>query len=454
MPKLRKFRIIRRIAGLFALSSLLVATAPQALEAQELFRPASAEQQAAAEGNGGARAFAKRSAIVQLDALTLARHLLPAGSDTAGDRAERSARLDGRVTLRIFPDVAVTLRRNHVEAAQDGGISWIGDVVGHAPGYGLLIINRGQITGQVQVGQRTITIDHVQGLVHRISDIDTAAMPPEAPPRRDPRVRSEAPAGGAAGAAEANVNIDVLVIVTDRAVAAPGNINTQVAQAFSLANLAHRNSATGVTLRRVGLYQVGYNETTRGFEQSLNDLTSSPSVQQLRNQLAADQVVLIRIRGDACGIAWSTVTSSRAYSVVDLACIPGHTFAHELAHNMGALHDRFGMRPQTFPNSQFRFGYVNLQARRRTVLAYNNLCVANGFNCTRIPYFSAPRVVGGVRIGIAAGQSGAADNTRVIVGSKTFVSQYRRRTGSAPELAPAAFPLPTIELGYHDDADE
>jgi hypothetical protein len=57
-------------------------------------------------------------------------------------------------------------------------------------------------------------------------------------------------------------------------------------------------------------------------------------------QYGADLVAMVTSDNDVCGIAWLFNNNARyGYSVTNIACLAGSTFAHELGHNQGCNHN-------------------------------------------------------------------------------------------------------------------
>jgi hypothetical protein len=312
----------------------------------------------------------------------------------------------------------------------------------------LLVVRNGQISGRVQLDQQVFSITPLGSGKHRIVELDMAAFPPEAPPRIPPHVRNQ-DAGKAelaedAEAAEAIVTIRVLVAYTTNAMNEAGGrtaIEGEIRRAVALSNQAYTRAGAQISLVLAGMMRVNYTESA-DISTDLNNLTSSVSLANVRTRRAnvlADLASLFRRNNPSfCGIAWfpgagfmptpvagAGGTRETGYSIMNRTCVENLSFHHELGHNMGLQHDRFVVSGSPGTNF-YNFGYVNLQKRQRTIMAYNNLCAASSFNCTRINYFSSPtiRPPGNVVIGKAAGTAGAADNTRRLKSTRTPVSRY------------------------------
>ena len=133
-----------------------------------------------------------------------------------------------------------------------------------------------------------------------------------------------------------------------------------------------------------------------------------------------------------------------AYAYVDILS-PDVVFAHELGHVMGLAHDRHvacrfntGCQPRVFP---YAYGYVNQQAleegapasaRWRTIMSYDDQCVASGISCSRVLYFSSPdRTYEGDPMGIAGFNptdeiTGPSDASRTLNRTRRYVANFFR----------------------------
>lgn len=420
-------------AGLLLCLLLALPAAPA--WAQDLLLPVAPAE--AARAAAEPRLGATRSRLVRLNLDLLERQMLPRGRDHSPQRVTEALRRPGRVTLGLFPGLTVELRRESVEAAVDGGYVWSGRLLGEARGFALLVFGNDMLTGRIERNGRSFLIEPLSGGLHRVSEVDPAAFPPDDPPGGAFEVPSQGRAGPQGDSRAATSRIDVLIGYTQAAQRASANINNEMNLAIAMANRTFANSRVNIRFRLVGTMLVpGYNERGKGLEVVLRDMTSGRqrgpvSLRQRRDALRADLVAVLTQTANQsyCGIAWlpqspGPFTSHLGYSVTWRLCIANHTFTHEVGHNMGLNHDRFVTAAA--PNSQYNFGYVNLNARIRDVMAYNNACAVRGFNCTRVQYFSTPRVkAGGKKIGIAAGRPGAADGARRLNETRRAIAAYR-----------------------------
>lgn len=435
----RRRRASPRVGGgLFAalLLCLLLGLPAGGAAAQELLLPAETSE-ASARLAAEPRLGAGRSRIVRLNLDLLERQLMPRGRDESPQRVTEALRRPGSVTLSLFPDVTVELRRESVEAAVGGGYVWTGRHRDGARGYALLVFGGDRLNGQLERDGRSYVIEPLPGGFHRVSELDPAAFPPDDPPGTAFQVPGDGRAAPQPETRARNTRIDMLIGYTRAAQRASANINNEANMAIALANRTFANSGVKIRFRLVGTMLIpGYNEAGKGLEVVLQDMTSgghrgAKRLRNRRNALRADLVAVLTETAaqSYCGIAWMPLSPGPAtrhlgYSVTWRQCISNQTFTHEAGHNMGLNHDRFVVAPA--PRSQYNFGYVNLSARIRDVMAYNNACVARGFNCTRVQYFSTPRIKVNNRqkIGVRAGRPGAADGARRLNETRRAIAGY------------------------------
>jgi predicted Zn-dependent protease with MMP-like domain len=225
------------------------------------------------------------------------------------------------------------------------------------------------------------------------------------------------------------VTIDVLALYTAQAASENGGTSgaqNMITAATALANTALKNSKVNAQIRVVSIQKISHTEGT-GVSDDLDALTngSTPAlaqVKQLRLQSKADLVTLFTGAHGASsvGVAWLMDGQSApdyGYSVVELQATTGHTFMHEMGHNLGCNHTkdaggngafaysyghRFVPTDSTAPSSQYR-----------TVMAY-----APG---VRVPYFSNPTVR---YFGTPTGVTDSEDNARTINQTAAIIAAY------------------------------
>ena len=161
-----------------------------------------------------------------------------------------------------------------------------------------------------------------------------------------------------------------------------------------------------------------------------------------REQAWADAVILLRAGGG--GEAWQTTNAGYAFGVSELLA---STFAHELGHLMGLVHDRHVECDSNSCNrgsTKYGYGYVNQQAfesgaatntRWRTIMSYNDQCFAAGFSCGDILRFSNPnQTYRSDPLGVASTSSnansiavgGPADAARTLNETRENVAENRQ----------------------------
>jgi Metallo-peptidase family M12B Reprolysin-like len=445
--------------------------------AGSLFDPATAAEMSAAPPSGGTMRDglrgpsdgSLRNRLVTLNATELAR-IVPVGLDNARNRLEQARTLSRAVTLDLFPGVSVTAERKDIEAPDEGGYIWAGEVDGDDPSFVTLVINNNSVLGQIQKGGRLYSIEPVSGRLHRIIEIDESRilkdmhppLPAEAIQHKSGA--AESPAKAADSQSVTNIRVLVANTITARSECVAGGTVAQDQQcmqarinlAISLANQAFARSGVLIKFVRVGeQVEVSYDDVNSYGKNSSNnyigllcDLSNFlcgynnqtnkfAPVRTRREQFDADLVVLMRKAGAGCGVAFApnpptASTSNTGFSVVTSTkggfynCIEGNTFAHETGHNMGLFHDRYVEAAAS--NAKFNYGYVDSApaGRFREIMSYPDKCAAAGVSCARIPYMSTPlKLYNGRKIGIPQSQVGAADGARTLNTTRAIVGAYR-----------------------------
>lgn len=416
----------------------------QAQGAAPLFLTAT--RQAARTANNDATVVRAREVDVQVPVLAAAR---AAGS---------------RLDLTLFPDAAYTATLDRVETGANGYV-WVGHLEDVPLSTVSLAVEGTTVDGAIFLPGATYLVKPAGNGVSRIVEIDQSRFPRETEPIEPSAAPPVKPATPRVAAVAADTTVDaqgdsgslinVLILYTPAAAAAAGGttaMNTLIANAVAIANTAYGNSAVTQRLRLAGSSQVSYTESGNN-QTDLTNLTNGAGafsgVAALRDSTRADLVSLMtNTPGSAfCGVAWlmssiSTSFAPNGFSVVEQSCAVGNlTFPHELGHNMGLRHDWYmdaGVTPASYAH-----GYVNSAARWRTIMAYNDRCAAQGFNCTRLPLWSNPWVTNsGAPTGVVGGTSTAclagslsgncdADDHRLLNESGFYVANFRQNVVGA-----------------------
>ncbi|HQZ71957.1 MAG TPA: M12 family metallo-peptidase [Anaerolineae bacterium] len=442
----RRSFVSRSLALLALLMTVLLLGGQTAIHAQggasspELFQsaPVGVGQGALPQGEA---ALSSRWVTVNLD-------LLQAGADSPALR------------LPLRDDRVVEVQRDALQAVT-GGQVWTGHVAGAPVGQVVLSQVGDALAGNIVLssGER-YHLRHAGKGLHRLERVDQSRYPDEAPPLVPSATELSLAAVDGATVPTSRPDtqpsttdaddcgrIDVLVIYDAAARMAAGGADAMLAEinlGVAETNQAYANSGIG---QRVSLVHAAEAAVAIGASANaaLTNLKADAGVQALRNSYGADLVSYwVATLPGACGIGYKMNTVSTAfapfgYSLVDRDCATGYySFAHEMGHNMGADHDWF-VAGGTLPSSTAH-GYVNVAARWRTIMAYNDRCQAQtpSVNCARLPYFSNPNInIGGLAAGVAAGTSTActvgntgnpncdADNRAVLNGSACAVAGFR-----------------------------
>ncbi len=393
-----------------------------------------------------------------------------------------SSTMANAVVVQLFDGRLVTLDLQEVEERAPGNYTWKGTVRGQVGSHALLTVANGRIAGSITVvdaAARTTTAYQIQTAAdgsHQLREVNQGQFPPDHPPGAEvghqpplsarplvtPQEKARTRGGSNSGstsatsststttsstttataAADSAGTIDVLVVYSNQTAAAAGaSIGTQIQQAIDSANLAYANSGISTRLRLVHYGQTNYSESG-DFYTDLNRLTSvgdgyMNDVDAAREAYGADLVSLFVENGQYCGLAWVGPKASYAFSVVNRGCATGNlSFAHELAHNFGALHDPY-VDPGTSPYA-YGHGLVNPAGHWRTVMAYNDACAAAGTSCTRIAYFSNPNLTYGSPAS-PLGSTSVSNNARVLNDNAYAVANFRASAGSCSfGLSPAS----------------
>lgn len=299
----------------------------------------------------------------------------------------------------------------------------------------------------VQIGDSWFGTIHYENRVYGVRRLDTAAEDyvlvaydtglQETRLDRDDDFGIAPPPDGGQSSPLANIEIKVLVATTAAArnswwAAQKGVKQVPLDSYLALLELQALNTAareSGVSGADVFVLAGGtvlseqFPESGRAEDDATMLATGAggASLRQLRDQLAADLVVLVT-DSDDCGYA-AAIGPSRdlAFATVSQRCLhPLYlTFSHEIGHLLGARHEveRDG---ENWPYPH-QHGYHSPPgpSALRTLMAYNCRGVSN---CPPIPRWSNPdKYYGSQRIG----KPGESNNAAVLRANLAKVSQFR-----------------------------
>jgi len=346
------------------------------------------------------------------------------------------------IELNLFGDLAFSLVKKQWKSHNNGLISIFGGLENVPMGNTILVVDGETLTGNIYAGKFVYEVRYLGDGVHVVRQVDPNLFPPEAPPQSLDMERSppeQGMEGGKAGemmeGSQEHEIIDLLVVYTEDAANATGNILAEIQLAVDETNLAYENSAITQSLRLVHTAEIDYLETG-SVSVDMRRLQSPDDgymddVHSLRDSYGADVVSLFVENTTSSYIGYAYTMTSRfindsfaawAFSaVVRRFASTGYTLAHELGHNMGACHDHDYSCTCTGAYS-FSHGYYESSGFWRTIMA----CSKMG-SPPKIPYFSNPDVsYGGLPTGVPEGEPyKEADNARTLNNTAPIVSQFR-----------------------------
>jgi len=405
------FRLLLVVAGALAILPLHAdGASPDLPQPPALFAPATARSAYSTND----------AAVTRSQAVTVRLDLLPATGQQAS-----------RVRLDLFgTSVVADLSRGVSAGGQT--TNWQGPLEGIAGSYVGLTADADAVAGTIDLAGALYRLSPATGGTQLLEQLQPGAFPPDGPPVPVP---GDGPGSQAdTTTAVGGPVIDVLVVYTPAARVGAGGttgIIATIAEGISESNIAYANSGVTQRVRLVHTAEVNYVESGAGQTElaRLRDPADGylDDVPGIRDQYGADLVVLVDETLDnppECGRAYemstpSASSASSAFAVVKRTCITGqYSLTHEMAHNMGASHDR-----STGCSGAYTYscGYQDPANRFRTIMAYD--CPVS---CPRVLYFSNPAVTYlGLPTGIADNLPNAADNARTLTNTAAIVSNFR-----------------------------
>lgn len=236
-------------------------------------------------------------------------------------------------------------------------------------------------------------------------------------------------------AADTATTMDVMVCYTPAAATLAGGTTAIIAEihsAIASANLAYANSLVTQRLSLVHTHEVSYTESGSMVTDASRLQASADGfmdeVHALRDLYRADFVHLLTDHPGTgtCGIAYTLTSASPdyAFGVTDVACLGAETLAHELAHNMGCVHDRDNAPVPGRDSYSYGHRWVSTDTfTYRSVMAY-----APG---TRVKHFSNPDVEYiGTATGVPIGDPLEAHCAATLNNSASDGANYRQQNDS------------------------
>ena len=297
-----------------------------------------------------------------------------------------------RLRLNLFPGVDFTATLERFDETGSGS-SWSGTIDGSGFGHVILANVNGFVSGRASAFGKVYAI-RGRGERATISEIDEDLLP-----RGDDAVSAPAAEAGTFNpyvSADDGSVIDIGVVYSDDAERGAGGedaIQADILVAVTIANTAFTWSGVETQLRWVttGRYTGG----DRGdMHADLFNVTFSGGFHRYRNDHKLDLIALVSENDDRfCGLGWVNKLNANgdlAYSITDRECLIGYTFAHEIGHNLGARHDWYV--DDEAGAYTFSHGHVDRELGFRTIMSYPYLCEDTSRECTRITWFSNPRI--------------------------------------------------------------
>ena len=346
------------------------------------------------------------------------------------DRESNAPSADPTKHVLNFFDVDLDVVNLEQKRNELGLIVWRGTVVGDPYSSVTLVFDNGAITGRVMTQGQVFAITPMGRGWHRLSEIDESARPE----MKDDAIRPPVPEPGAAkpsrksnssfesAQVEGDTIITVLVVYTPTTVAKYPNIRSEISLSVAWLNTALTNSEVTAQVRIVGIDQVNYTngapalEVITDAQQGVEDFAR---ILDLRAALDADLLSVWAFEAtENAGLAYLldniTEYANPSELAVTLVANPAPvTFTHEVGHNLGGRHDRYGYDDDQPGPAEYNFGYVDTDAQFSTTMAYPNECLDLRISCSRLQYFSNPGItVNGSALGIDANAAEAAHNAR------------------------------------------
>jgi hypothetical protein len=164
-----------------------------------------------------------------------------------------------------------------------------------------------------------------------------------------------------------------------------------VSQVLAETNQGYMNSLVPLTVKLHCIQEATMDDIAASATTTLSTFATMKETEKKLRHTADAAVLLVVSMGSSCGIAYvNTISSGKTISTCTKSCALGYyVFGHELAHNIGAHHNR--EVGQTNPSYPSGYGHLiekgSAATGYRTILAY----YAEG-HYYRVNYYSNPAV--------------------------------------------------------------
>jgi peptidyl-Asp metalloendopeptidase len=301
--------------------------------------------------------------------------------------------------LDLFADVSFRAVRERIEPTANS-LSWVGRLEGYEGSSALFVVVGDELVGHVYAPFGFFRVARQANGLYLAQQVD-----PEAARSNDveivpPTSRVLSTSAQLAASTDDGSVIDILVAYTKEALTkfrSTSQARADIELAVNETNEAFRNSGISTRIRLVHVVDIEYEEGGNS-EVDLARLRNPndgflDSLHTLRDQHAADLVAIIVERSDVCGRAYlgalASWGSEYAFSLTRRVCMgSGITFAHEIGHNLGAMHDWY--ETDTTGAFPFSHGYVNVAGRFRDIMSLPDHCQDAKVDCPRLLFYANP----------------------------------------------------------------